>query len=114
MPRGYFTHSLFNLRRPLIRHLAKVRRNGKAFPFQLRTSYIAKFLLKFFLCIFEDWKKLWGHLFPQPAGPDNIEAVTARVNNPFDAHLLAQVLQVAAAEDGDRHFGSERSQYLTH
>ena len=31
-----------------------------------------------------------------------------------DAHSLAQVLQVAAAEDGDRHFGGERPHCLAH
>ena len=85
-----------------------MRGDRKAFPLQQYPGDAGELFAKLLFCSVENWKKLRGHLFPNPVRSGDVEAMTASINDPIDIHATANVIQVAAAEDCDRHASRQR------
>src|SRR6266496_4051689 len=107
-----FVHSSLDLRHAPLICLAIMRGDGKTLPLQQCARCACELFAKLLFRSIENWKKLRGHLFPQPARPGDIKTVTTGVNDLVDAHAPANVIQVAAAEDCDRHVSRQRPHRL--
>src|SRR5438034_9322257 len=75
-----FVHSSLDLRHAPLICLAIMRGDGKTLPLQQCARCARELFAKLLFRSIENWKKLRGHLYPQPAPPGDIKTVTTGVN----------------------------------
>ena len=105
-----FIYSSLDFYGVALMRLAIVRGDGKAFPLQHYPTYASKLFVKLLFRSVDNGHQLSGHLFPQPTRPGDVKAMAPRVNDPADIYAVANVVQVAATENCDGHFGRESAQ----
>src|SRR5581483_3776115 len=84
-----------------------VRGNGETFSFNQHPGNSIERVAQLFFRGVEPGQKLRAHLFAQSAWAGDIKTVAAGVDDCVDAHALADVFQIATAENGDRRFCSQ-------
>ncbi len=102
MSRSNFADASLQLWKVSFIYLPVMRGDGETFSLNERARNAGEFFSKLFFGRIQRRQELSRLLSPQPARSGNIKSVAASVNESIDINALANVVELAAAEDCDR------------